>query len=94
MLEEALKWVGPYPLVQLFGSLALLAFGIKSMLAGAKSGRRKEDEEVEIELPDWYVDEHKEMRAQVQRTMWYIEAIWNKMEMGRGPPPPPMLPPG
>jgi hypothetical protein len=84
MLEEALKWVGPHPLVQLFGSLLLLWLGYKSAVAGKAATVEPRSAPVEVDLPDWFIrevrDHNQEQRDLLKRALYLLEDIRNQGE--------------
>lgn len=85
MLEEALKWVGPYPLVQLAGAFLILYLGIKSALKGMQNAEPVKAEPAEdAVLPDWFLEDCKEQQRNIQRILWVVEDINNKIEHLRG----------
>lgn len=87
MFDEALKWVGPFPLLQLVGSVLILYLAVKSGMAGMRNTSAEPTSNAvthEIELPDWFLDDCKEQQKNIQRTLWVVEDINNKIEMMRG----------
>lgn len=83
MLEEALKWVGPYPLVQLIGSIALIYLGVRSALAG-KNSTPASAAPVAADLPDWFIREtrehNQEHRDLLKRALYILEDMRNTAE--------------
>lgn len=82
-MEEFLKILGPFPILQLFGGLGVLYAGFVALQAGQKD-KKSGPTSITIELPEWFVRDFISMKNDVQKTAWIIDEINNKIELLRG----------